>query len=177
MLLNGVKINDFSNTDPARSLKDGHIGLQNHGNGDTVSFRNVRVKELGPPTGDTVIQAEGWSQANGVQTYPHAPAHGGTVLGYVNRGDWAAYDEVDLTGVTSFTARVASVNPTGGFEIRTDSPTGPVLGRVTVPNTGGWESYQDVSTPLTNVPGKTVRLYLTFNGSNMDVDDFTLRRG
>ncbi|NKQ28981.1 ThuA domain-containing protein [Streptomyces galbus] len=44
--LNGVKINDFTNTDPARSLTDGHIGLQNHGAGDEVSFRNVRIKEL-----------------------------------------------------------------------------------------------------------------------------------
>ncbi|MTE17845.1 DUF1080 domain-containing protein [Streptomyces sp. TRM43335] len=44
--LNGVKINDFTNTDPARSLRQGHIGLQNHGDGDEVSFRNVRVREL-----------------------------------------------------------------------------------------------------------------------------------
>ncbi|MGW4436939.1 ThuA domain-containing protein [Streptomyces sp. NPDC004596] len=44
--LNGVKINDFTNTDPARSLTDGHIGLQNHGPGDQVSFRDVRIKEL-----------------------------------------------------------------------------------------------------------------------------------
>ncbi|WP_327319113.1 ThuA domain-containing protein [Streptomyces sp. NBC_01235] len=44
--LNGVKINDFSNTDPARSLRDGHIGLQNHGADDQVSFRDVRIKEL-----------------------------------------------------------------------------------------------------------------------------------
>jgi len=44
--LNGVKINDFTNTDPARSLRDGHIGLQNHGADDEVSFRNVRLKEL-----------------------------------------------------------------------------------------------------------------------------------
>ncbi|MEV3968467.1 ThuA domain-containing protein [Streptomyces sp. NPDC050698] len=52
VLLNGVKINDFTNTDPARSLA-GHIGIQNHGTGDDVSFRNVRIKELGgspPPT-------------------------------------------------------------------------------------------------------------------------------
>jgi len=34
------------NTDPARSLA-GHIGIQNHGDGDDVSFRNVRIKELG----------------------------------------------------------------------------------------------------------------------------------
>ncbi|MFD5265076.1 ThuA domain-containing protein [Streptomyces sp. NPDC058335] len=44
--LNGVKINDFTNTDPARSLRDGHLGLQNHGADDQVSFRDVRIKEL-----------------------------------------------------------------------------------------------------------------------------------
>ncbi|MFF0569498.1 ThuA domain-containing protein [Streptomyces sp. NPDC004041] len=46
VFLNGVKINDFTNTDPARSLKDGYIGLQNHGADDQVSFRNVQLKEL-----------------------------------------------------------------------------------------------------------------------------------
>lgn len=44
--LNGVKINDFTNTDPARSLSDGHIGIQNHGADDQVSFRDIRIKEL-----------------------------------------------------------------------------------------------------------------------------------
>ncbi|MER5263860.1 ThuA domain-containing protein [Actinosynnema sp. NPDC002837] len=46
LFLNGVKINDFTNTDPARSLQQGHFGLQNHGDGDDASFRNIRVKEL-----------------------------------------------------------------------------------------------------------------------------------
>jgi hypothetical protein len=50
VFLNGTKINDFTNTDPARSLA-GHIGLQNHGDGDDASFRNIRIKETGgtPP--------------------------------------------------------------------------------------------------------------------------------
>jgi type 1 glutamine amidotransferase len=43
--LNGSKINDFTNTDPARSLKQGHIGIQNHGDGDEVAFRNIRIKQ------------------------------------------------------------------------------------------------------------------------------------
>jgi type 1 glutamine amidotransferase len=47
VFLNGVKINDLTNTDPARSLTDGFIGIQNHGAGDDVSFRNIRIKELG----------------------------------------------------------------------------------------------------------------------------------
>ncbi|MEC4018708.1 ThuA domain-containing protein [Streptomyces sp. H27-D2] len=44
--LNGVQINDFTNTDPARSLTSGHVGIQNHGAADEVSFRDIRVKEL-----------------------------------------------------------------------------------------------------------------------------------
>ncbi|GGW91684.1 lectin [Streptomyces chartreusis] len=51
IFLNGRKINDFTNTDPVRSLKQGHIGLQNHGDGDEVAFRNIRIKQTGsePP--------------------------------------------------------------------------------------------------------------------------------
>ena len=33
VFLNGVQINDFTNTDPARNLA-GYIGIQNHGTGD-----------------------------------------------------------------------------------------------------------------------------------------------
>ncbi|MEV4316681.1 DUF1080 domain-containing protein [Actinocrispum sp. NPDC049592] len=43
VFLNDTKINDFTNTDPARSLA-GHIGIQNHSPADHVSFRNIRVK-------------------------------------------------------------------------------------------------------------------------------------
>ncbi|WP_256106353.1 ThuA domain-containing protein [Streptomyces sp. ODS05-4] len=49
IFLNGRKVNDFTNTDPARSLRQGHIGLQNHGAGDEVSFRNIRIKTAGGP--------------------------------------------------------------------------------------------------------------------------------
>ncbi|MEU0717229.1 ThuA domain-containing protein [Streptomyces lavendulocolor] len=48
VFLNGVKINDFTNTDPARSLRDGHIGIQNHGADDHVSFRDIQLEELPP---------------------------------------------------------------------------------------------------------------------------------
>ncbi|MGW4026784.1 lectin, partial [Streptomyces sp. NPDC005009] len=50
IFLNGRKINDFTNTDPARSLRQGHIGLQNHGDGDDAAFRNIRIKQTGSPS-------------------------------------------------------------------------------------------------------------------------------
>ncbi|MEU7859335.1 ThuA domain-containing protein [Nonomuraea sp. NPDC049141] len=76
VFLNGTKINDFTNTDPVRSLQQGYIGIQNHGSGDVVSFRNIRVKELtSAPGGPGALKGAGsgrcldvsGSQANGAQ--------------------------------------------------------------------------------------------------------------
>ncbi|MFE7507549.1 family 16 glycoside hydrolase [Promicromonospora sp. NPDC057488] len=46
IFLNGELVNDFVSTDPARDLAQGFIGLQNHGQGEAVSYRDVRVKDL-----------------------------------------------------------------------------------------------------------------------------------
>jgi glucose/arabinose dehydrogenase/type 1 glutamine amidotransferase len=58
IIRNGVVINEFDNTpgkqssrpsDPPTDLRQftsGHIGLQNHGGGDLIEFRNIRVKTL-----------------------------------------------------------------------------------------------------------------------------------
>lgn len=174
--LNGVKINDFTNTDPNRSLP-GYVGLQNHGAGDDVLFRNVRIATGTPTAGP--IQAESFSSAGGVQPFTKAGAHNGQTLGFVDPGDWAAYNNVDLTGVNRFQARVVSGGPGGTVQVRTGSPTGPLLGSVAVPNTGGWTTFADVSTGLSGVPTGAQTLYLTFTGTGtglFDVDDFTLSR-
>ncbi len=60
-----MKINDFTNTDPARGLA-GHVGIQNHGTGDEVSFRNIRIKEQAV-TG--TVQAESYSAQSGVAPF------------------------------------------------------------------------------------------------------------
>ncbi|MFG1918693.1 ThuA domain-containing protein [Micromonospora sp. NPDC048898] len=94
VFLNGVKINDFTNTDPVRSLA-GHIGIQNHGTGDDVAFRNIRIKELGttptPGVGPIkglagkCLDVRGGSSANGTQiqlyTCNGGPAQTWTVSG------------------------------------------------------------------------------------------------
>ncbi|GAA1039557.1 lectin [Virgisporangium ochraceum] len=54
VFLNGVRINDFTNTDPARSLTSGYIGIQNDGAGNDVSYRNIRIKESGGTTNPRV---------------------------------------------------------------------------------------------------------------------------
>ena len=67
----------------------------------------------------------------------HPPAHGGVTLGFVDPGDWAGYNQVNPSGVTSIQARVSSGGAGGTISLRSGSQTGPVLGTLTVPNTGG----------------------------------------
>jgi type 1 glutamine amidotransferase len=76
VLLNGVVVNDFTNTDPARSLTSGYIGIQNNGDGDDVSFRNIRIKESGGTaprtgpitgTGGKCVDVNGASSADGTK--------------------------------------------------------------------------------------------------------------
>ncbi|MFI9005709.1 ThuA domain-containing protein [Actinosynnema sp. NPDC053489] len=76
VFLNGALVNDFTNTDPARSLVSGHVGLENRGDGDEVSFRNVRIRELGgttPRTGPIVgssgkcVDVNGGGSADGAK--------------------------------------------------------------------------------------------------------------
>ena len=56
--LNGTKINEWIDDDPNVDLATGHIGLQTHGAGDDVYFRNVRIKDLTPvPLRDSTTTA------------------------------------------------------------------------------------------------------------------------
>ncbi|NHC46244.1 ThuA domain-containing protein [Motilibacter aurantiacus] len=87
--------------------------------------------------------------------------HGSAISG--QNGAWAAYDPVSLRGVDSLLLRVAA--PTAGtVELRRGAADGPVLGRASVPATGGLTSYVDVPVQVTD-PGQSFSLYVVFPGA------------
>ncbi|MCW2879462.1 MAG: glycosyl hydrolase [Sphaerisporangium sp.] len=178
VFLNGVKINDFTNTDPVRSLQQGYIGIQNHGTGDEVSYRNIRVKELGGGGGSVTVEGEAYTSNSGVQQADHAGASGGKTLGFINNGDWTGYSSVDTSGAKNFSVRFSSAGSGGAIQIRSGSATGTLLGSVNVPVTGGWETFQTVSTTLTGSGSGPLFLVFTGSGGNFlfDVDTFTLSK-
>ena len=58
VLLNGVLVNDFTSVEPIRDLTQGFIGVQNHGAGELIWYRNIRLKP-GPVTPPPVeVEAE-----------------------------------------------------------------------------------------------------------------------
>jgi subtilisin family serine protease len=71
---------------------------------------------------------------------------GGFALGYVVAGEWLKYSvSVASTGSYGLDARVASLGAGGTFHVEVDGAdaTGPI----TVPNTGGWQSWLTISRP------------------------------
>lgn len=124
--------------------------------------------------GSVTVEGEAFTSQFGVQVANHTPASGGKTLGYIDNNDWAGY-AASTTGRTGFSARVSSAGAGGTIRIRSGSATGTILGTVNVVNTGGWETFQTVSTTLTGTG--TGPVFLTFTGGAgalFDVDTFTL---
>ncbi|MEU5640982.1 carbohydrate-binding protein [Streptomyces milbemycinicus] len=124
-------------------------------------------------------QAEHFTTQSGIQLASHAPAEGGQTVGFTDDGDWIAFKPYTLTKATGITARVASGGAGGTLEVRAGAPTGMLLGKATVPVTGGWETYTDVTAQLSGAASGTTELYLVFRGPTgqgnlFDLDTFTL---
>jgi glucose/arabinose dehydrogenase len=122
-------------------------------------------------------QAEHYRTSAGIAVMNKPEAEGGKTVGDIHNGDWIAFQPYQLGNVSRFTARVSSAGAGGTIQVRAGSATGTVLGSATVPVTGGWNVFTDVSGTIAGAPAGTTTLYLTFSGGTgalFDVDAFTL---
>ncbi|MPY34347.1 carbohydrate-binding protein [Streptomyces adustus] len=125
-------------------------------------------------------QAEHFNTSSGVTVTARTGAHGAKTVGDIDNGDWIAFTPYSLSDAKKITARIASGGAGGTLEVRAGSATGTLLGKATVPVTGGWDTYQDVSTALSKAPRGTTALYLVFkggSGSLYELDDFNFTTG
>ncbi|GGP07698.1 glycosyl hydrolase [Nonomuraea glycinis] len=126
-------------------------------------------------------QAEHYKTSSGVALITKSGAEGGRTVGDIHNGDWISFDPYKISNVKSFSARVSSGGLGGTLQIRAGSATGTVLGSATVPVTGGWETFVQVTGAIAGPPAGTTSLYLTFSGGTggalFDVDAFTLVTG
>ncbi|MFJ5518751.1 PQQ-dependent sugar dehydrogenase [Streptomyces griseoluteus] len=125
-------------------------------------------------------QAEHYTDSSGVTLQSKDAAHGGKTVGDIHSGDWISFTPYALGNAKKITARVSSAGAGGTLEVRAGSAKGTLLGKATVPVTGGWETFQDVSADLSRAPKATTTLFLVFKGGTgalFDVDDFTFTTG
>ncbi|WP_371785482.1 carbohydrate-binding protein [Streptosporangium subroseum] len=134
---------------------------------------------FGTATGGTTqtVEGEAYTSNFGVQPADHGPASGGKTVGYIENGDWAGYSTVNTSGATAFSARISSAGSGGTIQIRSGSATGTLLGSVTVPVTGNWDTFQNVSTNLTGSASGALFLVFTGGAGNLfDVDTLTITK-
>ncbi|MGA7857243.1 MAG: carbohydrate-binding protein [Terracidiphilus sp.] len=122
--------------------------------------------QSGTPSISATAQLQGSSYNNesGLETETTSDTGGGYDLGYVTKGAWAVYKNVDFgSSVSGVSVRVASAGNGGTVEFHLDSQTGPLVSTVTLPISGGWQTWETVTAPASGASG-VHDLYLVFGG-------------
>ncbi len=109
-----------------------------------------------------VIEAEAYDAMLGVVV--GTSGEGGQKILTTN-GDWARYENIDLTCASSISARVASSTSGGDIEVRLDGVSGTLIGTLSAGNTDSWQTWTTVSGNISNVAG-THDVYLVFTGGS-----------
>jgi len=115
------------------------------------------------------VEAESYNNMSGIQTETCTDTGGGLDVGYVDTGDWMAYYNITFptTGAYKVEYRVASMN---GGTLSLDLNAGSIqLGSVSIPATGGWQSWTTVSNTV-NITAGTYNLgvYAVTGGWNLN---------
>jgi hypothetical protein len=117
------------------------------------------------------------TSANGTSTGMNTQScsEGGLCLGNIWTGDYSVYSNVNLNGVTQFAVRTASgYSPGCSISVCLDSPTGTVIGTVTVPDTGGWQTWATQTCTLSGATGYH-NVYLVYTGA-LNVESFAFEQ-
>jgi len=120
-----------------------------------------------PPPVSSRIEAENFSNMNGVVKENTTDVGGGQNVGYIDTGDWMDYSvTVSSAGTYPFNLRVSS--PVGG-QLQIRNSNGTVLATVSIPNTGGWQNWQTVTANVALQAGtQTIRVQSASNGWNFN---------
>ena len=121
------------------------------GRADAILQPKRKQAEFYSTTGRTADGAGTGSPGVQVETAADTQG-GGSDIGFIEDGDYWSFDPTNLTGIDAIRFRSASASTGGTIEVHTGSATGTLLGSVAVPNTGGWQTYNDYTLTLSNPP-------------------------
>ena len=111
------------------------------------------------------IQASSYVTESGIQDEDTSDTTGIYDIGYVTNTAYLTYSNVDFgTGVSGVTVRTASGGNGGTLEFHLDSASGTLLGTATLPVTGGYQTWSNVTAAISGATGVHT-LYLVFKGS------------
>ena len=127
-----------------------------------------------PATAATAqIQGSSYSSQNGLQTESTSDSTGAYDLGYVSQGAYVVYKNVDFGtagSVSSVSVRTASAGNGGTAAFYLDSMSGTPVATVTLPVTGGWQTWQNATGSVSSVTG-VHDVYVVFQGTTSSISN------
>ncbi|MFC0527355.1 carbohydrate-binding protein, partial [Phytohabitans kaempferiae] len=153
-----------------RSVAVERFTYNSNGTIPTINMTTTGAPQIGTLNPYVRQEAETIAWSSGIETEP--ASSGSLNVWSIENGDYIKVKGVAFgTGASSFTARVASAAAGGNVELRLDSPTGPLVGRCTVPGTGGWQTWTNTSCSVSGATG-TRDLYFRFTGGGGHLFNF-----
>ncbi|MEN0037304.1 MAG: glycosyl hydrolase [Cellvibrio sp.] len=105
------------------------------------------------PAFTQLVQAEAFTAMNGVQTEATTDTNGGQNVSYIDAGDWMAYAGITIPTTGSYRIEYRVASPSGSL-LSADLNAGATqLGNVSIPATGGWQSWTTVNHTVTLTAG------------------------
>lgn len=120
------------------------------------------------------IEAESYISMNGINTETTTDVGGGLNINWIDDDDWLDYlVKVPMAGTYTFQFRIANAYGNGKIEIR--NAAGSVLNAtLSVPQTGGWQSWSTISTTATLPAGsQLLRIYARQGAFNLNYFEVT----
>lgn len=137
----------------------------------------VRVYQHTEDTADTgslTIEAEDYAVMSGIET--ESCAEGGLNVGYIDTGDWMAYNSITIpeSGTYTVSYRVAALEEGGRLSLDLNAGS-IVLGELDIPATGDWQNWTTVQHSVYIDAGTyNVGIYAARGGWNLNW--FTITR-
>ncbi|TCO10647.1 carbohydrate-binding protein [Natronoflexus pectinivorans] len=117
------------------------------------------------------IQAENYTLQFGTDTETTSDVGGGINVGWIDSGDWLVYAIDNKSDETEFQISFRLAAEAGGrnFDIYIDDEK---VGQINVPNTGGWQTWQTVTSEISLKQGQQyLKLVATSSGFNINYFD------
>jgi hypothetical protein len=130
-------------------------------NKGAIASDDVLVTVNAAPGNTTKIEAENYTAMSGIVKETTTDAGGGQNVGYIDPADWMEYTYAAPSS-GSYTVNLRVATPSTGAQLQIRKTDGTVLATVNIPNTGGFQTWQTISTTITLTQGtQTLRVVST----------------
>jgi endoglucanase len=118
------------------------------------------------------VEAESFSNMNGIQTQAVSDDGGGQNVGWIDWNDWMDYN-INVGSAGNYVVYMRVASPYSGGKVQIRNGNGNTLATAGIPQTWGFQSWTTISTVIPLQAGyQTLRVYSQHSGWNFNWMDF-----